>query len=106
MTRLQPFGAFVELLPGIEGLIHISEMVADRRINHPREVVKEGQAVTVSVLSVDREKQRISLTLKDYAAEAAERQEEQNTMAEHKSQQPASLGTFAYRICPSVATAL
>jgi len=94
VVRLQPFGAFVELLPGIEGLIHISEMVADRRINHPREVVKEGQAVTVSILNVDRIKQRISLTLKDYAAEAAERQEERNTMAEHKSKQPASLGTF------------
>ncbi len=94
VVRLQPFGAFVELLPGIEGLIHISEMVADRRIKHPREAVKEGESVTVSVLSVDREKRRISLTLKDPSEAEAKQREERNTMAEHKSKQPQSLGTF------------
>jgi len=94
VVRLQPFGAFVELAPGIEGLIHISEMVADRRINHPREVVKEGQAVTVTVLNVDSAQRRISLTLKDLGAEAARQAEERNTIAEHKRKQPESLGTF------------
>jgi len=64
VVRLQPFGAFVELLPGVQGLVHISEM-ADRRIRHPSDVVEEGQTVTVRVLGVDPEKKRISLSLRE-----------------------------------------
>ncbi|HLU65417.1 MAG TPA: S1 RNA-binding domain-containing protein, partial [Kofleriaceae bacterium] len=45
VVRLQPFGAFVEVAPGVEGLVHISQLAADRRINHPREVVEIGQEV-------------------------------------------------------------
>lgn len=63
ITRLQTFGAFVELEPGIEGLVHISELGAGRRISHPREVVSAGQEVEATVLAVDSEKRRISLSL-------------------------------------------
>jgi small subunit ribosomal protein S1 len=61
--RLAPFGAFVMLEPGVEGLIHISNLGAGRRINHPKEVVEMGQTVEVYVLGVDAEKRKISLSL-------------------------------------------
>jgi small subunit ribosomal protein S1 len=67
VTRLADFGAFVEVLPGVEGLVHVSEMAWGKRINHPSEVVKAGQAVKVTVLSIDEKKRSISLTLKDLA---------------------------------------
>src|SRR6185312_983868 len=53
VTRLQPFGAFVEIAPGVEGLVHISELGAGRRINHPKEVVSVGQEVEANVLAID-----------------------------------------------------
>jgi small subunit ribosomal protein S1 len=63
VTRLQPFGAFVEIEPGLEGLVHISELGAGRRVSHPQEVVNSGQAVEATVLGVDPDKRRISLSL-------------------------------------------
>jgi small subunit ribosomal protein S1 len=63
IVRLSPFGAFVRLEPGIDGLIHISNLGAGRRINHPREVVQAGQWVEVYVLSVDQENRKISLSM-------------------------------------------
>ena len=63
ITRLQPFGAFVEIAPGVEGLVHISELGAGRRINHPKEVVAIGQEVEASVLAIDHEKRRLSLSM-------------------------------------------
>jgi small subunit ribosomal protein S1 len=63
ITRLQPFGAFVEIAPGVEGLVHITELGAGRRINHPKEVVSVGQQVEASVLSVDHDKRRLGLSL-------------------------------------------
>ncbi|MCP3870060.1 MAG: S1 RNA-binding domain-containing protein [Gammaproteobacteria bacterium] len=63
VTRTQPFGAFVELGPGIEGLVHVSELSVERRINHPQEVVKSGDPVEARVLSIDKEKKRIGLSL-------------------------------------------
>lgn len=63
ITRLQPFGAFVEIAPGVEGLVHITELGAGRRINHPKEVVAVGQQVEAAVLSVDHDKRRLSLSL-------------------------------------------
>lgn len=62
VKRLTDFGAFVEI-DGIDGLLHISEM-SWGRINHPSEVLKEGQSVDVKVLKVDRERGRISLGLR------------------------------------------
>jgi small subunit ribosomal protein S1 len=67
-VRLQPFGAFVELAPGVDGLIHISAM-SDRRIAHPRDVLKVGEEVEVKVEKVDEHEKRIGLRLmKDGAA--------------------------------------
>ncbi|MCU0935603.1 MAG: 30S ribosomal protein S1 [Gammaproteobacteria bacterium] len=63
VTRVQPFGAFVELAPGVEGLVHISELGAGRRISHPHEVVNPGDAVEATVLGVEPAKRRISLSL-------------------------------------------
>lgn len=63
VTRLADFGAFVELMPGVEGLIHISEL-SHTRVRRVSEVVKEGQEVDVQILDFDMEKQRISLSLK------------------------------------------
>jgi small subunit ribosomal protein S1 len=61
VVRLQPFGAFVELLPGVDGLVHISALGAPRRIAHPKEVVSEGDEVLVSIENVDLEQKRIGL---------------------------------------------
>jgi len=61
VVRVEPYGAFVELIPGIEGLVHISELGADRPIQHAREVAEPGQEMTVEVLSVDPGRRRISL---------------------------------------------
>jgi small subunit ribosomal protein S1 len=63
IVRLAPFGAFVNLEPGIDGLIHISNLGAGRRINHPKEVVEVGQTVETYVLSVDSESRKIALSI-------------------------------------------
>ncbi len=64
ITNLTDYGAFVELAPGVEGLIHVTEMSWTRKNVHPSKVVNTGQTVTVQVLEIDREKRRISLGLK------------------------------------------
>lgn len=71
VTRLQPFGAFVEIEPGLEGLVHVSELGAGRRVTHPREVLETGTEVEASVLAVEPEKRRLSLTLDAEKATAA-----------------------------------
>jgi small subunit ribosomal protein S1 len=63
IVRLAPFGAFVNLEPGIDGLIHISNLGAGRHINHPKEVAEVGQWVEPLVLAVDEAAKKISLTL-------------------------------------------
>lgn len=63
ITRLVEFGAFAEIVDGVEGLIHISEL-ADRRIERPSEIVRPGQTRTALVMGLDRSNQRISLSLK------------------------------------------
>lgn len=67
ITRLTNFGAFVQLEPGIEGLIHVSEMSWTRRVKHPSEVVSEGDTVNVTILAVDESKHSVSCSLKDVA---------------------------------------
>ncbi|MBI1904308.1 MAG: S1 RNA-binding domain-containing protein, partial [Planctomycetia bacterium] len=63
VTKIMEFGAFVELEPGVEGLVHISEL-ARQRVFRTSDIVKEGQEVEVQVLSVDLEKKRIGLSMK------------------------------------------
>ena len=64
VTNLTSFGAFVEIEPGLEGLIHVSEMSWTKRVRHPREVVKEGDDVEAMILKIDIAQQRISLGLR------------------------------------------
>lgn len=63
VTRLEPFGAFVALEPGVEGLLHISNMEAGRRVRHPKEILTEGQKLLVKVDSLDVMRRRLSLSL-------------------------------------------
>jgi small subunit ribosomal protein S1 len=64
VRNLTSFGAFVEIEPGIDGLIHISDMSWTKRVQHPSEVVKKGDTVDVVILNIDSENKRISLGLK------------------------------------------
>ena len=63
VVRLAPFGAFVRLAEGIDGLVHVSQL-ADHRINRPEDVVSVGQEVTVKVIKVDEENRRLSLSIR------------------------------------------
>jgi len=64
VTRLMNFGAFVQLADGVEGLVHISEITAERRLNHPSDVLREGQIVKAQILAIDPEKRQIKLSMK------------------------------------------
>jgi len=80
VTSLTNFGAFVQLAEGIEGMIHVSDMSADKRINHPQDILKVGQSVKAQVLEVDVEKRRLKLGMKQLVPTSieeyiAERQE-------------------------------
>lgn len=93
VTRLQPFGAFVEIAPGVEGLVHISELGAGKRIFHPKEAVSVGQEVEAAVLSVDQERRRIALSLTASRDGSAEDVAEAAKAA--RAHVPTTLGTFA-----------
>ena len=64
VTSITKFGAFIELAEGIEGMIHVSDMSAEKRINHPQDMLKLGQTVQAQVLEVDTEKRRLKLGMK------------------------------------------
>ncbi|MGE0548398.1 MAG: 30S ribosomal protein S1 [Kofleriaceae bacterium] len=89
VTRLQPFGAFVEIAPAVEGLVHISELGAGRRINHPKEIVSVGQPIEAVVLSIDHERRRLSLSMSASQDGTAE-----DVAEVAKARAPATLGTF------------
>jgi small subunit ribosomal protein S1 len=99
VRRLESFGAFVELTPGVEGLVHISKITTGRRLAHARQALTVGREVEVTVLAVDPAQRRISLSMVERAererdaAERAEREEEKRVLAEIN--RPRSLGTFA-----------
>jgi small subunit ribosomal protein S1 len=63
VERLEAFGAFVTLEPGLTGLVHVSELGADRRVEHPKDVLQIGQQVDAVVVQVDTERRRIGLSL-------------------------------------------
>ena len=71
IVKLMTFGAFAEILPGVDGLIHISQ-IADKRIGKPEDVLAEGQEVQVKITDVDAENKRISLSIRALLAPAAE----------------------------------
>ena len=68
VVRLAPFGAFVNLEPGIDGLVHISKLGAGRRVNHPKEVLELGKVVEAQITGIDVEKKRISLSLEPFVS--------------------------------------
>jgi len=88
VVRLQPFGAFVELRPGVDGLVHISAL-SDRRIAHPRDVVKEGELIWVAIEKIDPNDKRIGL--RRISEEEAQRPPEERpaTPAASTSEAPA-----------------
>jgi small subunit ribosomal protein S1 len=79
VTSLTKFGAFVQLTEGVEGMIHISEITAEKRINHPQEVLKSGQVVKAQVLALDTEKRLIRLSMKQLVPTGLD-----EYLAEHK----------------------
>lgn len=99
VRKLEAFGAFVELAPGIDGLVHVSRIVADRRISHPKQAIAVGDEVDVTVVSVEPEQHRIGLSMvegvrrEQEAAVHAERQEEAAALAK-VNQSARGLGTF------------
>ena len=74
IVSLMPFGAFAEIVPGCDGLIHISQ-IADHKIAKPDEVLEVGQVVTVKVTSIDTEKHQVGLSIRALLEEAAEAEE-------------------------------
>ncbi len=100
---LQPFGAFIELEPGFEGLVHISELGAGRRVNHPHEVLNAGDKVEATVLSIDLEKRRIGLSLD--TARQSEAAAEADAYASYKKtseKQEKSIGSFGELLRESI----
>lgn len=98
VTRIADFGAFVEVAPGIEGLVHVSEL-STQRVRRVRDVLSEGQEVTVQVQSIDPAARRMSLSLKamraeaeaaDAAAERTEREEDRKAAEERMAQRAAN----------------
>ncbi|HSZ62871.1 MAG TPA: S1 RNA-binding domain-containing protein [Terriglobales bacterium] len=79
VTSLTKFGAFVQLTEGVEGMIHISEISAEKRINHPQEVLRSGQVVKAQVLALDTEKRLIRLSIKQLVPTGLD-----EYLAEHK----------------------
>ena len=79
VTSLTKFGAFVQLTEGVEGMIHVSEITAEKRINHPQEVLRPGQVVKAQVLALDTEKRLIRLSMKQLVPTGLD-----EYLAEHK----------------------
>lgn len=79
ITSLTKFGAFVHLADGIEGMIHVSDISADKHINHPQDVLKVGQVVKAQVLEIDTERHRLRLGMKQLVPTSLE-----EFIAEHK----------------------
>ncbi|MBI4442355.1 MAG: 30S ribosomal protein S1 [Acidobacteria bacterium] len=79
VTSLTKFGAFVQLSEGVEGMIHIGEISADKRINHPQDVLQLGQIVKAQVLEVDTERRQLRLSIKQLVPSSLD-----EYIAEHK----------------------
>ena len=75
IVKLMAFGAFAEVVPGVDGLIHISQ-IADRRIEKPSDVLSEGQMVDAKITAIDEEKQKISLSIRALLTPAADEEAE------------------------------
>jgi small subunit ribosomal protein S1 len=80
VTKIMNFGAFVQIADGIEGLVHVSEISAERRINHPSDVLRAGQIVQAQVLAIDTEKRQMKLSMKQLVPTSID-----EYIAEHKA---------------------
>ncbi len=67
VVRMMKFGAFVQIAEGVDGLVHISEIVADRHLHHPQDVLRVGESVKAKVLAIDTEKRQLRLSMKQLA---------------------------------------
>lgn len=97
ITNIMSYGAFVKLEDGVEGLVHISEMSWTRRINHPSEILSIGEEIDVVVLDINKDKQEISLGMKQTEVNPWELVAEKyppNTVVEGKVRNLASYGAF------------
>ncbi len=79
VTSITKFGAFVQLSEGVEGMIHVSEISAEKRINHPQDVLRLGQTVQAQVLEIDKEKRQLRLSIKQMVPSSLD-----EYIAEHK----------------------
>ena len=79
VTKLMSFGAFLQIADGVEGLIHISEITPDRRLNHPSDMLRVGQVVKAQVLAIDTEKRQMKLSMKQLVPTSID-----EYLAEHK----------------------
>ena len=99
VRRLEAFGAFVEIAPGLDGLVHVSKLALDRRVAHPRQAVSEGEQVEVTVVAVDVAQRRIGLSMVEQARRERDTQEHaergQAAAALDQVNERRSLGTFA-----------
>src|SRR5207237_1479519 len=97
VVNIMSYGAFCKLEEGVEGLVHISEMSWTKRINHPSEVVSQGQRVRVKVLEINKDKQEISLGMKQVEENPWERVAEKyppGSVVEGKVRNIANYGAF------------
>jgi small subunit ribosomal protein S1 len=94
VARLVPFGAFVTLGDGVDGLIHISKLGAGKRINHPREVINEGDRIEVKIEAVDRENMRLSLSLAEVSRAEDEAADTLETYRKSTEEAPTGMGTL------------
>jgi 4-hydroxy-3-methylbut-2-enyl diphosphate reductase len=76
VVRIAPFGAFVEIEAGVDGLVHISQL-ANRRVEKPEDVVSVQDKIKIKILSMDPEEKRISLSLKEAQEEAENKEVEE-----------------------------
>lgn len=87
VKRLTDFGAFVEVLPGIDGLVHISQ-ISHKRVENPKDVLKVGQEVTVKVLEVNAADERVSLSIKALEERPAQEEGEKQEKRQSRPRRP------------------
>ena len=95
VIRMKTYGAFIQLFPGVDGMVHISRMGTGRIHKHPKEILKIGDIITVRVLEIDEENRKISLTMEkkegDYSKDLARLKKEQDKSTRAKPGQMAAL---------------
>jgi len=92
VTKLMNFGAFVQLAEGVEGLVHVSEISAGHRINHPSDVLRAGQIIKAQVLAIDPEKRQIKLSMKQLIPTSIDEYIAEHKKGDHVSGRVVELG--------------